>query len=278
VQRNPGGNLHIRRFGVRVSPRASRAGVVQQGGHLVDQAFDLAPRSPAVLEQRGPRGFHVATVTALSCTGGAHAIQGVGELAAGLVHVRQTLEAFGENYVHSMALGSLNRIGEQGQRRFVATFGEVHPGGQCQPQPADRTSRRGAHWTAQQWPHLLHRGVAFVPVQHGQHDLQHQPRPDLAAVVLGIGQTGQQLETCPGMRLGLCSGATSTVARRVGSPRGGSQQQCCVAVEGGVLPVELVGLIERRREQVAPAERVRRLGCGDECSTPQHRGDIVACG
>jgi hypothetical protein len=57
-------------------------------------------------------------------------MQGVSELAPRLVHVGQALEAFREDRVHPMALSAFNCIGEQGQRRLVAAFGEVHPGGQ----------------------------------------------------------------------------------------------------------------------------------------------------
>jgi hypothetical protein len=99
-----------------------------------------------------------------SCTGGAHAMQSVSELAAGLVHMGQALKTLCEYDVNPISLSALDRVGEQGQRRLMATFGEVHPSGQRQAQPADRCSRGGAHRTAQQWPRFLHSGVAGTTI------------------------------------------------------------------------------------------------------------------
>jgi hypothetical protein len=91
-------------------------------------------------------------------------MQSVSELAASLVHVRQTLKALREDDVHPISLSTLNRVGEQGQRRLMATFCEVHPSGQRQAQSADRRGRGGAHRTAQQWPYFLHGGVAGTTI------------------------------------------------------------------------------------------------------------------
>jgi hypothetical protein len=82
--------------------------------------------------------------------------------------VGQTLQAFGENSVHAIALGSFHRVGEQGQCRLVAAFSEVHLGGQGQPQPANRTSRSSSHRTAQQRPHFLHCGLARAAGEEGE--------------------------------------------------------------------------------------------------------------
>ena len=205
-------------------------------------------------------------------------MQSVSELAASLVHVGQALKTLPEHDVHPISLSTFDRVGEEGQRRLMATFGEVHPSGQRQAQPADRRGRGGAHRTAQQGPYFLHGGVASTAIQQGERYLEHQPRAHLAAVMLRIGQTSQQVAAFPSFRLGHCARFAAAVTCRIHRPDCSPQQQSGVVVETRVLAVKLVSLVEGRGSQIISAERGRRLGHGDEGTGPEHWSNIIAGG
>jgi hypothetical protein len=94
--------------------------------------------------------------------------------------------------------------------------------------------------------------------------------------MLRIGQAGQQVTAFPSFRLGVRARFATAVARCIHRPDSCPQQQSCVVVEARVLAVELIGLVERGRDQIISAERGRRLGYRDEGAASQHWSDIIA--
>jgi hypothetical protein len=91
MRRRLGHGPDRQRAGIRVKPGTARPSITQQPSDLADQVRVLTPSRSAVVQQGGSRGFDVTAMATLSSSGCAHAMQGVGELIPGLMHVGQAL-------------------------------------------------------------------------------------------------------------------------------------------------------------------------------------------
>jgi hypothetical protein len=75
---------------VRVKPGAPRSRIDQQLSDLADQAGLLTTCGSAVSPQNGSRSCYLAAVAAFGRSGRAHAMQSVGELVPGLMHMGES--------------------------------------------------------------------------------------------------------------------------------------------------------------------------------------------
>jgi hypothetical protein len=81
-----------------------------------------------MVPQDGARVVPILPMAGFSGARGTHAVQGVSELLPGFMHVGQTLEAFGKDGIHSVALRTFHRVCKQCQCWFVAALGQMYLG------------------------------------------------------------------------------------------------------------------------------------------------------
>jgi hypothetical protein len=190
----------------QVDRRDERNGAVCGGGRLVaptvtarpDQADqllgetgDVTAAGAVLLDQLDPQRVGGSPLPVLGGVRRAQAPQRLGVLAAFLVDAAQPTEALGEDRMEQVTFGRVDRVAEQAQRLAVPPRRQVHPGRQCEVEPAPRRCCRRTHRAADDRGRRARRCPGLTAVQQRQHQLQHQPRADRAAVVCRRGQLGQ---------------------------------------------------------------------------------------
>src|SRR5581483_9915395 len=89
-------NVDGYRSGVRIKSAATRSRIAEQLGDLAEQARFLPAGGSEMTPQGSARVVHILPMAKFGGSRCTHAMQGVGELITGFMHVRQALEAFSE--------------------------------------------------------------------------------------------------------------------------------------------------------------------------------------
>jgi hypothetical protein len=121
----------------------------------------------------------------------------------------------------------------------------------------------------------LQRGFTRTANKQAERQLKHQAGTDLAAIVIRIGESSQQLAPLPSLRLSRFRLALATVIGRVGRPDRCPQQQRGVVIEARVLPIQLVSFLKRQGDKLPITERGSCLSDSHECPTSEYGSNVI---